>query len=363
VNKNTATKQLLGVLMLFSALIGTTSFSQNNENVIKDADGDSVVLEPGHPSLKKWLLPEKPPAPDDNQPSLERIALGKKLFFDPRLSRDGNQSCGTCHNPSFGWAEPIAKSLGFQNKMMARNSQSLVNSAYNLALLWDGRKDTLDEQAIGPVGAPDIMNADFEKLLPFLKENSVYKKAFEQAYPGQPITKPLISKALASFERTIIVKNTPFDRWIGGDSQALTPQEIRGFRVFIDPDKGSCASCHAAPNFTDNGFHNIGLSSFGDKEADIGRFKHKKVKVLKGAFKTPSLRNVSRTAPYFHDGSAPDLMHVIEHYVKGGVVKENISKQMKPLNLSDAEQKDLVAFLKALTAPYQPVELPNLTED
>ncbi|MES2206521.1 MAG: cytochrome c peroxidase [Pseudomonadota bacterium] len=332
------------------------------EHVI-DTDRDSIVLRAGDPSLKKWVLPEKPSAPKDNLLTPERVDLGKKLFFDPRLSREGNLACVSCHNPSFGWAEPISKSIGFQGKAMTRNAQSLSNIAYNTTLLWDGRKETLDEQAIGPVGAADIMNADFDKLLGFLKTDKDYKKSFELAYPGEAITKPIISKALASFERTLIIRDTPFDRWIGGDASAMSEQAIRGFRVFIDPQKGNCASCHAAPNFVDNGFHNIGLPSFGDKEPDMGRFKQRKVAVLKGAFKTPAIRDIARTAPYFHDGSAKDLMAVVEHYVKGGIVKENISKQLKPLTLTQQEKEDLVMFMKALSAPYRPVQAPDLVSE
>lgn len=328
-----------------------------------DTDNQEVTLKAGDPSLKKWILPETPDAPDDNKPSNDRIMLGKKLFFDPRISKEGNLSCASCHNPSFAWADPVSKPIAVGHQIMPRNTQSIVNSAYNMALLWDGRKDTLDEQAVGPLISPDIMGADINVVIKFLKSVPSYKRDFEKAYPNQEITKPIISKALAAFERSVVVRDTAFDKWLQGDAKAMSPQAVRGFSLFIDPKKASCASCHSAPNFTDNGFHNIGLVSYSDKEADMGRFKQKKVNVLKGAFKTPSLREIAKTAPYFHDGSAPDLITVVNHYDKGGEVKDNISKMIKPLHLDSQEKEDLVAFMKALTAPHKVITVPDLTEE
>jgi cytochrome c peroxidase len=168
------------------------------------------------------------------------------------------------------------------------------------------------------------------------------------------------SKGIAAFERTLVSNNSPFDRWLRGDKQALTAQQVRGFRLFTDPAKGNCATCHQAPNFTDNGFHNIGLASYGRPNPDIGRFAIKPVAVLKGAFKTPTLRDIALTAPYFHDGSAKTLSEAVEQYNRGGVTKADLSPEIKPLNLSAQEIQDIAAFMQGLTTPAVSFMLPKL---
>jgi len=167
-----------------------------------------------------------------------------------------------------------------------------------------------------------------------------------------------VSKAIASFERTAISRNSPFDKWVKGDAKAMTAQQVKGFEVFAG--KGNCMACHSGANFTDNGFHNLGLASWGAAEPDMGRYAIKPVNAMKGAFKTPTLRDIARTAPYFHDGSAQTLMDVVEHYDTGGTVKTNLSPNMKPLNLTQDEKLALVAFMEALTSPYKPVKVPAL---
>ena len=213
---------------------------------------------------------------------------------------------------------------------------------------------------MGPMEANVEMNMDLNKLFKWLKADNTYRAAFQRAYPGEEINKDTVSKAIASFERTIVSNNSPFDQWIRGDKNAMTDQQVRGFEVFVSQDQGNCAACHSAPNFVDDGFHNIGLPSWGDKEPDVGRYAHKPIGLMKGAFKTPTLRDVANTAPYFHDGSAITLMDVVEHYDTGGVVKTNLSPSMKPLNLSQQQKEDLVAFMMALTSESKPFELPVL---
>jgi cytochrome c peroxidase len=156
------------------------------------------------------------------------------------------------------------------------------------------------------------------------------------------------------YQRTVVANDSPFDRWVRGDAEAMTAQQVRGFNVFRDPGKGNCAVCHRPPNFTDNGFHNIGLPSFGKKNPDLGRHGQVPVEMTRGAFKTPSLRNVAQTAPYFHDGSAKTLMDVVKHYETGGVVRTNISPNMIKPDLTEQDKEDLVAFLKALTSDWEP---------
>lgn len=316
------------------------------------------VYKAGHASLKEFLLPEKVPHPADNAPTAARVELGKKLFFDPRLSGDGNMTCGTCHNPSVGWSDGLPTARGVKSSVLARATPTVFNTAYNSIQMWDGRKSSLEDQAMGPMQANVEMNMDIGKLFQWINENEGYKALFAKAYPGQAINEATMSKAIASFERTIISRNSPFDKWVKGDAKALTQQQVEGFKVFTG--KGNCIACHSGPNFTDNGFHNLGLASFGAAEPDMGRYGQKPVNAMKGAFKTPTVREVARTGPYFHDGSAKTLMEVVEHYDRGGDVKTNLSPNIKPLNLSDDEKQALVAFMQGLSSPYLAISMPEL---
>ncbi len=317
------------------------------------------VAKAGHPSLQEWLLGEVP-YPKDNKPNAERVELGKKLFFDPRLSGDGNMACATCHSPLFGWSDGLPTALGFKSKVLGRASPTVTNSAYNSLQMWDGRKKSLEDQALGPMLSSDEMNTDVAAAVEFLKASPEYRQAFDKAYPGEGVSNETLAKALASFERTVISNNSAFDRWVKGDKKAMTPQQVRGFEIFVDPEKGNCEVCHSAPNFTDNGFHNIGLPAYLDELPDMGRYAIKPIKIMRGAFKTPTLRNVTATAPYFHDGSAKDLMAVVEHYVTGGAETPDLSPNMKALSLTEQEKKYLVAFLQALDDEEIPFTLPVL---
>lgn len=342
---------------MFALLIAAASHAADT---VKDTDEQVLTLQAGHPSLEKWKLAAEPPHPQDNQPTSERIELGKQLFFDPRLSRDGNMSCATCHNPLFGWSDGLATAKGFQSQLLARATPTVVNTGYNTIQMWDGRKKTLEEQAMGPMEASAEMNMDIDLLFKSLNSNDGYKAAFARAYPGEPISPSTVSKALAAFERTVVSNTSRFDTWLKGDKRALTASEINGFRVFVDPAKGNCAVCHSAPNFTDNGFHNIGLASWGGETPDVGRYAQKPIALMKGAFKTPTLRDIALTAPYFHDGSSATLEQVVDHYVKGGEVRTNLSPSMKALTLTAQEKTDLVLFMKTLTSPQKPLTLPQL---
>ena len=309
---------------------------------------------------QKWLLPNSPSAPSNNLVTPERVALGKTLFFDPRISKDGNTSCATCHNPSLGWSDGRPKAIGFKGKELSRASPTIINTAYNYIQMWDGRKSDLEDQATGPMLSKDEMHTDLPKIEQWLNSNKEYKEMFAKAYPGEKINADTMSKAIASFERTIISNNSPFDRWLKGDKEALTQKQVRGFRLFEEPTKGNCAICHSAPNFTNDGFHNIGLKSYDELNADVGRFAIKALPSLKGAFKTPTLRDVTMTAPYFHDGSAETLTEVVQFYNRGGDSKKDISPDIKALYLSEQEVADIVAFIEALTSPQLQIELPVL---
>lgn len=301
-----------------------------------------------------WLRPAIPPAPADNLLTPERAALGQLLFFDTRLSAKGALSCASCHNPALGWSDGRSTAVGHDMKVLPRATPTIVNAAFNTIQMWDGRKATLEEQALGPFGS-DEQNLPLEELERRVNANAGYVALFAAAYPGERITRDTIAKAIASFERTVLSTPSPFDRWRAGDEHAVSAAVQRGFAIFNG--KGNCVLCHIGFNFTDNGFHNIGLA--GTPE-DVGRFALRKLPVLKGAFKTPTLRDVTLTAPYMHDGSYATLAEVIEHYDRGGDVKSNVSANIRPLGLSGAEKDDLAQFLLSLTGEPRIVAIPRL---
>ncbi len=320
---------------------------------------DKTVFKAGHASLQQWLMPEVP-YPEENVPTDARVELGKMLFFDTRLSGDGNMSCATCHSPLYGWSDGLKTARGFQSKVLGRATPTIYNTAYQSIQMWDGRKKTLEDQALGPMVSSDEMNIGVDGALAAVKSNAEYQALFENAYPGQGVTGETLSMAIASFERTVVSNNSRFDQWVKGNKKALTKREINGFKLFVDPEKGNCAVCHSAPNFTDDSFHNIGLASFDNPQADMGRYAIKPIRILKGAFKAPTVREIAHTAPYFHDGSAATLEDVVEHYAQGGASKSNLSPNIKKLNLNDKEKADLVAFMKALSSEEQAFTLPVL---
>ena len=336
-----------------SAMLAFSSASYANEY-------EKTTFKAGHKSLQHWLLPDTPPYPKGNKPTEKRVELGKILFFDPRIGGDGNMSCATCHNPLLGWSDALPTAKGFKSQVLGRATPVVTNTGYNSIQMWDGRKKTLEDQAIGPMEASVEMQTDFTQLLNLINHSEAYKDAFEAAYPGEGINKTTIAKAIASFERTVISNNSPFDQWVKGDKNALTKQEVEGFKLFVNPEKGNCAACHSAPNFTDDGFHNIGLPSWGVENPDVGRYAERPLNLMKGAFKTPTLRDISLSAPYFHDGSASTLEEVMDHYIAGGQVKTNLSPSMKELTLSDKEKEAIIAFMKKLTSPPKNFELPIL---
>lgn len=311
---------------------------------------DEYVLEPGHPSLQEWLLPEVS-SPSGAPAADAVIELGRRLFFEPGLSRDGGMSCASCHVPALGWSDGLPIARGRNGKSLERGTPTLLNAAFNQFQMWDGRFETLEEQVWGPITSSDEMGSDLDHVLGFINSRDSYRVAFADAFPGerQPIDETRIKMAIAAFERTLVSRDSPFDRWVQGDASALSPEQVAGFAVFLDPERGNCAVCHAPPNFTDDGFHNIGLASFGEPDPDLGRYAERPVASMRGAFKTPTLRNIALTAPYFHDGSADTLGAVIEHYASGGAVKSNLSPNMTELSLSPRERQDLIAFLQALT--------------
>jgi len=348
-------------------LSATPAFAaEPSSDAVLDTNGDTIVLQPGHPSLRKWLLPDVVPSPADNRLTPERAALGKQLFFDPRLSGTGQSTCASCHFPERGWADGFPKSVRFMGGVMTRASPTIINLGYNTIFQSDGRSPTLEHQAANGAGPTGSMNAGPAKPTDGnanIQKIRGYVEAFERAYPGEGVTPQTIAKAIASFERTVVSRDSPFDQWVRGKADALTPQQVSGLRVFMDPQKGNCSACHAAPNFTDNGFHNIGLKSFADEKPDVGRFAQRPVALMKGAFKTPTLRDVAQTAPYFHDGSAKTLTEAVDYYANGGEVKTNLSPNIKRLSLTAEDKEALVAFMRGLSTQHPIFVYPMLPED
>ena len=309
------------------------------------------------PQPDPWLRPSTVPFPPDNAPNVDRINLGRALFFDPRLSGSAFISCATCHNPGLGWSDGLATGIGHDFKRLGRATPTILNAVYQPLLMWDGRKPNLEAQALGPIESAGEMNMPLDELTKRLSAINGYLPMFDKAYPGEGITKETIGKAIASFERTVVSSDAPFDQWRKGHKKAISESAQRGFELF--QNKAACMKCHQGFNFTDNGFHNIGVRSLGDTE-DEGRFAHRKVKILKGAFKTPTLRDIELTAPYMHNGMYKTLEEVVDHYDRGGDVKTNLSPNIQPLGLTEQEKKDLVAFMKTLTGPAMRVEIPRL---
>lgn len=307
-----------------------------------------------------WTLGSTQPQPADNIANPARVALGKALFFDPRLSGNGTVSCASCHHPGLGWSDGQKTAIGINGQRLGRASPSIVNVAFNSQFMWDGRARSLEDQATGPLKSAQEMSTDFEHMKLMLASLQGYRTMFARAYPGEAVTEKTVAKALAAFQRTVISRGSRFDQWLAGRRNAITQQEYRGYQLF--KGKANCAACHSGPNFTDNGFHNIGLAP-GDSD-DPGRYKLRALPSMKGAFKTPTLRDIALSAPYFRDGSAATLRQVVEHYNAGGAQPSpsNLSPEVRPLGLSAADVDDLVAFMKALTGRQQPVTLPVLPQ-
>jgi cytochrome c peroxidase len=300
------------------------------------------------------------PVPSDNPLTPDKIALGRRLYYDPLLSVDKSVACATCHHPDYGFSDGKPVSNGFQQKTGTRNSPTVFNSAYFETQFWDGRAPSLEKQAEGPVQNPVEMAHTLNGVEDRLNADPSYRDQFAKVFGPGRITYDMVSKAIASFERTVISANSPFDRWkYGHDEKAVSASAKRGFLVFTSPTKGNCAVCHLVGNdyalFTDNKFHNIGVGANMDRVKDEGRFAITKDQTHRGAFKTPSLRNIALTAPYMHDGSLKTLKDVIDYYIGGGNSNAQLDKNIHVLDfLSGQERADLLAFLRSLTGSVPP---------
>lgn len=290
--------------------------------------------------VPKGLPPLKVPA--DNPYSAAKVALGKQLYFDTRLSSDNTVSCATCHDPAKGWSNGEAVATGVGQKQGGRSAPTIINSAYSSMQFWDGRAKELEGQALGPIQNPIEMNMSLEAVTTKLNGIAGYKKQFQAVF-GTDVTPDGIAKAIAAFERTVVSGDAPVDRFEAGDKNALSESAQRGYKLFHG--KANCVACHTGPSASDFAFHNLGIGSELDLP-DMGRHEVTKLEGDRMSFKTPTLREIHRSGPYMHDGSLKTLEEVVDYYDKGGTANEYLDEEIYALKLTAAEKADLVTFLK-----------------
>ncbi len=301
-----------------------------------------------------WMRPNEIPAPKNNPITKDKAALGKLLFFDPRLSRNDSVSCASCHIPYYYWTDKVPKAIGINGTKGTRNTPTIINSAYMKTLFWDGRADSLEEQALGPLEAKAEMDLPAKEVVRKLKKIEGYVALFDKTFPRRGITKDTIAEAIATFERSLVSGESPFDRWVHGDEEAISEEAKEGFEIFTQ--KGRCKSCHSGFNFTNESLNNIAL---GDN--DPGAFTINKNPIWKGSFKTPTLRNVAETSPYFHDGSVHTLEEAVYICGNGGRYKDlkGRSPFFRDRKLSMKEVRKVVSFLETLTESRPNIEAPE----
>ena len=281
--------------------------------------------------------------PEDNPITPEKAALGRHLFTDPILSLDRTRSCASCHRLDAAFADSARVSPGIRGRRTTRNAPTLLNRAYGSSFFWDGRAPSLEHGVLLPIEDPNELALPMPRLLARLRADARYRARFRRAFPEEEISATTVGRALATYVRTLRSGDTPVDRYVAGDSAALTADARRGRGVFLG--KGGCADCHSGPTFTDERFHNTGIAV---GTTDVGRYAVTRDSADRGRFKTPTLREIVLTAPYMHDGSLPTLERVVEFYDGGGKANANLDPDIRPLRLTAAEKSDLLAFLRAL---------------
>ena len=324
---------------------------------------------------------------DANPLTRAKIELGRQLYFDKRLSLDSTVSCASCHDPAAGYAANTPTGVGIGKQLGGRNSPVAFNRILSAAQFWDGRADSLEAQAVGPIANPIEMGFSHAGVVSRLSGMSIYQKQFEKIFGSLTIDR--IGQAIAAFERVLVTAPSPYDYGeqlrtfasldaddIAEDAELaatfarataaaaanpLSQEALRGRDIFFT-EKGNCTACHVGANLSDERYHNIGIGM--DKPApDLGRFVVTQNPKDTGSFKTPTIRNVTLTAPYMHDGSVATLEEVVEWYDKGGHQNPTLSEKIRPLKLTSQEKADLVAFMKACTGPTPTVEAGRLPAD
>lgn len=334
------------VAALFGAAALSSCQSNSDLNMPAPAKSDPLVIPVGF---------KRPPIPADNPLTADKVALGRQLFYEVKLSRDNSLSCAGCHATSSSFSDAGKQtSLGVLNQRGTRNAPSLVNIAYDTSFFWDGRARTLEQQATMPITNPielGSVGTDSVRVITKLSADPFYQKLFANAFGDSKITFDRIGKALASFERTLISGNSAYDRMVfQHDSSGMSTAALRGMKLFFDKNGANCTSCHSGDNFTDNGFYSTGFTQETYSSGDPGRAAVTKQDSDKARFKTPTLRNVALSGPYIASGTINSLYDMVKHYNDGGSPQvTNKDKRIKPLNLSDDQMTDIVEFLKSLT--------------
>ncbi len=338
---------IAGLVALACVAFGATRFLAADSNPMFPADGPKIPL---------GLVPIQ--WPKDNPYSAAKAELGWFLYFDKRLSGDGTVSCASCHDPKFAFTDGSPFSKGIRSQLGGRSAPTVINRAYSLDQFWDGRAKTLEEQAKGPIANPIEMGHAHESCEKCVGAIPGYRKRFNDVFGTDKVTIDQIAMAIATFERTVLSGNSAYDKFKAGDMKALSESQKRGMEIFFS-NNARCDSCHEGINFTNGKYANIGIGM--DKPMpDLGRYAVTKQEGDKGAFKTPTLREVARTSPYMHDGSLKTLEEVVEHYNKGGIKNKWLHQDVRQLNLKDQEKKDLVEFLKALNGEgWQHIKSPE----
>ncbi|AMV38222.1 cytochrome-c peroxidase [Planctomyces sp. SH-PL62] len=332
------------------------------------AEWPAPQVDPGVDWRELGLLPT-PPSPADDPPTPAKVELGKRLFFDPRVSGSGQIACASCHDPDLGWADGRTTAYGHSREPLKRNSPSIMNLAYMPELFWDGRASSLEDQAREVILNPSEMSATPESILASLAVVPEYRDAFREAYGSDRIDVESTAKALAAFERSVVGGRSAFDKFLRGNRQALSDEAVLGLDLFRG--KARCLNCHNGPAFSDGRLHDLGLSYYGRELEDLGRYKVTNRAEDVGRFRTPSLRNITATGPYMHNGLF-ELSGVLNMYNAGMATLKRKPEQaddplfpaksplLKPLGLTRQELNDLQAFLASLAEPKLRVRAPVL---